>query len=325
MSYVRDLKALTDAGSEGLSDVEAHRLFGALLDGGVPDLELGAILTALSARRESIAELLGFYSAMDERAFRMHAPPGRPLPVVLPSYGGAIDQPNLLPLLAMLLNRFGVPVLVHGELTSDGRIASAYIFRELGVLPCASALHAQQELDHGHVAFIPTRAMAPGVATLLALRARLGVRSSAHLLVKLTDPFDTKCLRVVSATRPEDLDLLREFLLASAAHALLLRSCEGEPFADPHQRPRMELISDGGTEMLFEAERDGPREILRHDAEVRAVATAQWTRRALAGEVPTPQPILNQLACCLYAAGYCEDINQAKAIVAVESRSHVAA
>jgi len=35
-------------------------------------------------------------------------------------------------------------------------------------------------------------------------------------------------------------------------------------------------------------------------------------------QLPLPKPLANQLACCLYASGYAEDFNQAKAIVAVE-------
>ncbi|MCA3108287.1 MAG: DNA-binding protein YbiB, partial [Rhodocyclaceae bacterium] len=36
-------------------------------------------------------------------------------------------------------------------------------------------------------------------------------------------------------------------------------------------------------------------------------------------------PLINQLACCLYATGYTSDMNQAKALVAVEAGSLVAA
>ena len=45
--------------------------------------------------------------------------------------------------------------------------------------------------------------------------------------------------------------------------------------------------------------------------------------QALAGKVSLPPPLSNLLACCLYAAGYTDDFNQAKAIVAV--RTHVLA
>jgi anthranilate phosphoribosyltransferase len=52
---------------------------------------------------------------------------------------------------------------------------------------------------------------------------------------------------------------------------------------------------------------------------VDAAATAAWVKQAMAGEVPIPHPLVNQLACCLYASGYTDDMNQAKAIAAVEA------
>jgi hypothetical protein len=36
-------------------------------------------------------------------------------------------------------------------------------------------------------------------------------------------------------------------------------------------------------------------------------------------QIPLPKPMANQLACLLFASGYAEDFNQAKAIVAVEA------
>jgi len=43
-------------------------------------------------------------------------------------------------------------------------------------------------------------------------------------------------------------------------------------------------------------------------------------RAALAGEHPIPQPLIKQLACCLYASGYCGTLPQAKAIATVRAR-----
>src|SRR5690606_26044048 len=98
--------------------------------------------------------------------------------------------PNLVPLVAMALARIGVPVLVHGALEGNGRVASACIFRELSIMPCATLAQAQRSLNEGQITFVPTAVLAPGLARLLALRARLGVRNSAHTIVKLMDPFD---------------------------------------------------------------------------------------------------------------------------------------
>jgi len=327
MSFAHYIKQI-GRGGEGageLSEQDARQLFGAMLDGGVPELELGAILLALHLKLETLQELLGFYSALNERMFRLRAPDGKALPVVLPSYNGARLQPNLLPLLALLLQRFGVPVLVHGTLNGNGRVASAYIFRELGVMPCANLAQAQDALDSDGIAFVPTAVLAPGLANLLSLRAQLGVRSSAHSVARLIDPFEGESLRVVSASHPPFLEALRDFVLATGAHALMLRSTEGEPFANPVERPQLEYFHDAAVQVLFEADEGPLKNIPPLPAEIDAAATAAWVKRMLAGETPVPLPLVNQLACCLFATGYTSDMNQAKAIVAVETGSRAAA
>jgi anthranilate phosphoribosyltransferase len=312
-------------GARELSQADACRLFGAMLDGGVPDLELGAILIAYRVKSESVAELIGFHDALAERLFRLKAPAVKSLPVVLPSYNGARHQPNLLPLLALLLARFGVPVLVHGALNGDGRVASAYIFRELGVMPCASLAQAQAALDEKRIAFVPTAVLAPGLANLLSVRSRLGVRNSAHSMAKLIDPFEGGALRVVSVSHPAYLDKMREFLLATGGRALLLRGTEGEPFANPKRRPRLEYFHAAAAQVLFEAELGPLKSLPTLPATIDAATTAAWIQQALAHEVPLPLPLVNQLACCLFGAGYAHDLNQAKAIVAVETGSLAAA
>ena len=139
-------------GARDLGEDEARQLFGAMLDGGVPELELGAVVLSLRNKTESVGELLGFQRASDDRLVRLKAPTGEARPVVIPTYNGARHQANLLPLLVLLLKRLGVPVLIHGCLDGNGRVATAYILRELGILPCATAAQAQRTLDSEGVA-----------------------------------------------------------------------------------------------------------------------------------------------------------------------------
>jgi anthranilate phosphoribosyltransferase len=322
--YIKEIGRGADGASE-LPESDAHQLFGAILDGGVPELELGAILLALRVKSESLSELLGFHRALNERLCRLRVPEAKTKPVVLPSYSGARQQPNLLPLLALLLKRFGVPVLIHGVLAGNGRVASAYIFRELGVMPSANLAQAQEALERDGLAFVPTAVLAPGLANVLSLRGRLGVRTSAQVMAKLIDPFDGDNLRLVCASHAPYLTMLHEFLLATGARALLLRSTEGEPFADPARRPKIEYFEDGGSQVLFEAEAIPLKASPPPLCDIDAAASAVWIKGVLAGETPVPLPLVNQLACCLYAAGYTSNLNQAKAIVAVETGSLAAA
>lgn len=305
-------------GSRDMDQEQARQLYGAMLDGAVPDLELGALLLGLRVKGESLDEMLGFLAAIDERTHRLPMPHGRVRPVVLPTYNGGRKEANLTPLLALLLQRFGIPVLVHGLLEGFGRVTSAQIFRELGVMPQITPTQAQAALAEKGLAFVPLSVLCPGLHKLLALRGRMGIRNSAHSLVKLFDPFRGGAVLVAAATHPAFIELMRNTMLAHGQYGLLLRGTEGEPFANPKRRPCLECIQEGVAEVLFEAEHESLRTLPKLPDSNDAPITATWIRCVLDKQIPLPKPIANQLACLLLASGYAEDLNQAKAIVAVE-------
>jgi anthranilate phosphoribosyltransferase len=172
---------------------------------------------------------------------------------------------------------------------------------------------------------VPTSVFSPGLAAQLSARNRLGVRNSAHTLVKLIDPFGGVGLRMISVSHPEYHALLSEFLAATGANALLLRGTEGEPYANPMRRPELLYFEDGAPRVLFEAESGPIKSLPALPDTCDAASTAAWIKRVLAREAPAPLPLVNQLACCLYASGYSQDFNQAKAIAAVETGSLAAA
>ena len=321
MSYAAYIKEIGRGphGARDLTQEDARQLYAAMLDGGVPDLELGAMILGFRLKGESLDEMLGFLSATDDRINLLDMPAGRVRPVVLPTYNGARKEANLTPLLALLLQRFGVPVLVHGLLEGFGRITTAHIFREMGIMPMASSTQAQAMLEARGLAFLPLTALCPGIHNLLTLRSRMGVRNSAHSLAKLLNPFRGEAVLVAPATHPEFLDLMRNMLVSRGQRALLLRGTEGEPFANPKRRPKLEYLHQGAVHVLFEAEHESLRTLPNLPDAADAANTAKWIRKVLDKQLPVPKPIANQIACCLYASGYAEDFNQAKAIVAVES------
>ncbi len=203
MRYAHLIKALTEFptgehGTEG--PVAGHvlqGLFAAMLDGGVPELELGGLLVALAGPASSQtmlpAMLSAFSAALSPRVLALSWPAGGtatgPRPVVIPAYGGVRTQRNLAPLVALVLQRLHVPVLVHGTLEGHGGVASAYVFRELGVMPSTTLAQAQAVLERDRLAFVPTGVIAPGLAQLLSLRSRLGVSGICQAMALLLDPF----------------------------------------------------------------------------------------------------------------------------------------
>jgi anthranilate phosphoribosyltransferase len=326
MYLTRMLKELgKESPAPEFTELEAEALAGAMLDGAMEGLELGALLALLEHRPPATAELLGYSVALAQRCGRLRPPSSPVRPVVFACCHGVREVPHLLPLVALALHRLGVPVLVHGALDGGGGVAAAYVFRDLGILPCASLTQAQARLDDAGLAFVPTAALAPGLAGLVALKGRLGFGGFAQSLARLLQPFQGEALHVVATGSAAENSPLRDFLLASGPRALLLEGTEGEAFADPRRRPRLEYLAVGECQVLFDAESGAAKYPATLPAVVGAHATADWIRRALAGEVPVPSPLVNQIACCLYGAGYADDINQAKAIVAVETGGLAAA
>ncbi len=295
-------------GATDLAEDTAFQLYGAMLDGQVPELELGALLLAFRIKGESEAEMLGFYRAMQSRMARLLAPAGKPLPVLLPTYNGARRQGNLTPLLALLLNRLGVPVVVHGVRADPKRVTSAEVFGRLDMPAAESIGEAQAMLDAGQVAFLPIDVLSPGLDALLQLRWRLGVRNSTHTLAKLADPFDNHSVRVVSVSHPEYMGRMAAFFRDAQARALLLRGTEGEVYANPKRCPRMTWFDAGQEHVLVEAEEGVIAAVPQLPEEMDAAVTARWIARALAGAVPVPQPILIQVACCLVATSAAPDL-----------------
>ncbi len=288
-----------------LSQEDAQALFAAMLAGRVPDLQLGGILIALRVKGESLAELAGFAAACEASYAHLPPPEGR-VPVVIPSYNGARQLPNLVPLLALSLAREGIPVLVHGVTEDPGRVTTREVFSALGIAPARSHPEALEQLAAKRVSFLPIDTLAPGIAAMLALRKRLGVRSSAHTLVKMLQPFAGPALRIVSVTHPEYLVRMREFFTQHDTAALLLRGAEGEAVAHPRREHAIEWLF-GGQSQTWAPDPVRPE---RSDAESKderslstpasrdADVTARWIESVLSGQGPMPAAIAHQIECC---------------------------
>ena len=281
-------------GAKPLTVDQAANLFGDMLDGQVPDLELGAIILSLRIKSESLDELLGFKRAMDARTAQVAVPDG-PRCVLLPSYNGARRQPNLMPLVALLLAREGVPVLIQGRHDFDSRVSPFELLAALGIPLRADAASASAALASHKIAALPLDALLPGLDRLLALRPRLGVRNSGHTLAKLLDPMPGRSVRVVAVTHPEYLLRMDEFLRVDGGCAMLMRGTEGEGYANPRRRPALALYDGSGTVNTIEGEGGGAPPNPQVPDLPDVAGNAQLIRAMLDGSTPVPDPIRVQV------------------------------
>lgn len=293
----------------------AYRLWGAILDGAVPELELGAAMSALAAGGETPEELAGCHGAVRERLARWTpAADGRVL--AIPAYGLVPGEAFAVGLAVALLRRFGIPVVVHGVLESHGGESAARVLRELGVMPCLSFAQADLDLQRAGAAFVPVQLLSPAFASVLALRGRLGSWSSAHRISPAIDPGEAGSVRLtfsVPGTPTQALADLQQVL--DGDFVALAWPAERTP-ASPGIRPRIAWVRDGACDVLFEAEPQETRSARAPPPE-NAAGIAGWIRRVAAGAVPAPLPALNVIAACLCATGRAPGLSEAKAVAAL--------
>ena len=285
-------------GARSLDRAQAADLFGLVLDGAVSDLAIGAFCLSMRIKGETPDELLGFIDAAEARMDPKATPHQASLkPVmVIPSYNGARKLPVLVPLLAALLAREGCAVLVHGIESKSGaainsssnaahRVTSAEVMALLD-LPSA-------------VQFVSIAELSPALKNLLDVRQVVGLRNSAHSVVKLINPYrafaNSRSVLVTSYTHPEYAISMNATLAGLGATALLLRGTEGEAVADPRRTPLMTGLRAGAAVVLQEMQHGSLDLLPALPATTDAAMTARYIQSVLAGTEPVPAPIALQV------------------------------
>jgi anthranilate phosphoribosyltransferase len=192
------------------------------------------------------------------------------------------------------------------------------VLRELGVLPCTSFAQADEQLATERIAFLPVQLLSPAFAKILALRGRLGIENTAHLVAQALDPTRGAATRLtfcVAGTRSERFDA---FATRIDGDSVALAWGTGRSPLNLSVRPRIERIAGGDRELLFDADAQETRSAIPVPPED-AAGIARWIQRVTCGSVAIPIPALNLVAACLYAVGQASDISQAKAIAAINA------
>jgi len=283
-------------GARSLTREQAADLFGQVLDGAVTDLEVGGFCLAMRIKGETVDEMAGFLDATYARMARI--PTGGATAVVLPSYNGARRLPVLTPLLALLLARRGLPVVIHGTATESSRVFVPDVLAQLGI-----ELETQIEpVKPGHAVYVPTELLLPGLKRLLDVRRAVGLRNSAHSLVKLMNPCSGPAVVVSSYTHPEYAISMAEVFERMGATALLLRGTEGEAVADARRLPQMDGFIAGRRVTLEEGRKGTLTDLPDLPREIDAATTAAYIRDVLEGRKPVPGSMALQVEHILHLA-----------------------
>ncbi len=195
---------------EDLTSGEAAAAMGAIMDGRATSAQIAALLVALALKGERPSEIVGFATAMRERA----TPLPRPLPNVFDTCGTGGDGAhtfNVSTAAALILAGAGVRVAKHGNRAASSRCGSADVLEALGVVIDAPIDRVVDAVDRANLSFFFAQVWHPSMRHAAATRKELGMRTAFNLLGPLTNPA-RPARQLVGVSRPEHTELVARAL-----------------------------------------------------------------------------------------------------------------
>lgn len=208
-----------------LSREEMGDLFGTLMTGGLSNVEMAAALGALSAKGETVEELVAA-----ARVMRAHVTPVQCVDGAIDTCGtggDGISTFNVSTTAAIIAAAAGATVAKHGSHTNTRASGSAEVFKALGIQLEADVKTMERCLAEARVAFLYAPRLHPAMKHAGPVRKQLGVRTIFNLLGPLTNPAGVK--RQLLGVSHEDLTekvclVLQEL---GAIHAMVVYGLDG--------------------------------------------------------------------------------------------------
>ena len=208
-----------------LSESEMAECMREIMEGRASDAQIGAFLSALSMKGETVEEITGAAKIMREKATTIRAPEG-----VLDTCGTGGDMShtfNISTTVAFVVAGTGLPVAKHGNRSVSSRSGSADVLEALGVKIDLPPGKVEQCLFDTGFGFLFAPLFHPAMKYAIGPRREMGIRTIFNILGPLTNPAGAKrqILGVFADRLTERLAMVLGNL--GAIHAMVVHGEDG--------------------------------------------------------------------------------------------------
>jgi anthranilate phosphoribosyltransferase len=299
-----------------LSQSEMVECMNEIMEGNATDAQIGAFLTALRIKGETVEEITGAARVMREKATRIKAPEG-----VVDTCGTGGDMAhtfNISTTTAIVVSACGVPVAKHGNRSVSSRSGSADVLEALGVKIDLSPESVEKCLHDTGFGFLFAPLFHPAMKYAIGPRREMGIRTIFNILGPITNP---------AGAKRQILGVFSDKLTEPLAHVLANLGAEdvmvfhGEDGLDEitiTNSSKVSRLRKGNVENFFVS----PEDFGFSRAPVESLAggdsneNASITREILRGETgPRRDVVVMNAALTLQVAGRTEDLSEASVIV----------
>jgi anthranilate phosphoribosyltransferase len=305
-----------------LSESEMAECMKEIMEGKATDAQIGAFLTALRIKGETVEEITGAARIMREKATAVKAPEG-----VLDTCGTGGDMShtfNISTTTALVVAGAGVPVAKHGNRSVSSQSGSADVLEALGVRIDLPPEKVEKCLFETGFGFLFAPLFHPAMKYAIGPRREMGIRTVFNILGPITNPANAK--RQILGVFADKLTGILAMVLGNlgAVDAMVVHGEDGLDEITISSRTRVSRFKNGKAENFYIAPEDFGirRNNIEHICGGNKEENAAITTSILNGEKgPRREIVLMNSAAALIVAGKTEDfrIAMSMAVDAIDS------
>ena len=191
LAFTDAIRTVVDGGE--LSAEQAAAAMDQIMTGAVTPAQLGAFVTALRMRGETIEEIAGLAATMRRHALRVDVDLDKgPLVDTCGTGGDASGTFNISTTAAFVIAGARVRVAKHGNRSVTSKCGSADLLEALGVVIELPPVAVARCVDDVGIGFMYAPAFHPAMRFVGPTRREIGIRTVFNMLGPLTNPAGTR-------------------------------------------------------------------------------------------------------------------------------------
>ena len=176
------------AAGQSLSEQEAAAVMEEIMTGEATPSQLGAFLTALRLKGETVEEIAGMARVMRDKALHVPIPDGVSPMDTCGTGGDGAGTFNVSTTAALVVAACGQPVAKHGNRAATSRCGSADVLEALGVKIELKPEQVARCVTEAGFGFMFAPAYHPAMKHVGPTRREIGIRTVFNILGPLTNP-----------------------------------------------------------------------------------------------------------------------------------------
>ena len=232
------------ARGEDLTEEEMVSVMEEVMSGGASPAQIGAFITALRMKGETVAEITGAARVMREKATKVEVSDD----LVVDTCGTGGDESmtfNISTAAAFVVAGCGITVAKHGNKSVSSKSGSADVLRALGVNIEAEVSNVEECLKEVGIGFLFAPLLHGAMKYAAPVRREIGIRTIFNILGPLTNPAGAR-YQVLGVYDPILTDLMGKVLAnLGSTHAFIVHGEDGLDEITLTDETRVTELKDG--------------------------------------------------------------------------------